>query len=281
MPTLKILLLLFTAWALAGGLRTFRQLLIHRRPSQAFQTIEAWSERPLSSWRYEPYSAAAILVHTLAISALSIAALAAASSSVRFKILLIPNDTTTTALLWIVEGGSISLIGYLLGSVLAFPLVRLTRSPVAFAITEDGMVIGLTLLPWRWFSHFSVDSREGILRLYSAFSPDLPSLVSRPTRALPLTEIGATLQRFLPTHPAAGGRAWYRTKRLLIPTMILVSVPLVAAGWLASHLSRELALFVIALCTTSLAALGSRIITTFGFGVRSLDEHTSGRPPAD
>jgi len=277
---MMLLFLLFSVCALAGGLRTFHLLATSRRTGRTSNALHEWSERPLPSWRYEPYSAVAILVHVLAISVLSVAVLGAATKPATFNDPHVANDTTMAVLLWTAEGGSISLVGYLLGSLVAFPLAALRRASVAFAITEQGMVHGRTLLPWRWFSHFSIDRNGGILRLYSAFSPDLPSFVSKPPISAPLVELGATLKKYLPGHPANGSRAWYRTKHLLIPTMILVCLPLVAAGWLASHLPRELALCAIALSTAVLAVLGGRVLTLFGFGNFRIRVDASRPPPS-
>jgi hypothetical protein len=280
MPTLKLLLFLFGVCALAGGLRTFRLLAIRRRAGRTFPSLHEWSETPLSSWRYEPYSAAAILVHTLAITVLSIAALGAATNPDAFDDSLISNDKTMGVLIWIAEGGSISLVAYLLGSLVAFPLAALRRGPIAFAITEEGILYGHTLMPWHWFSHFSIDRLGGVLRLYSGFSPDLPSLVSKPTASASLAEIGETLQKYLPRQPATTNGGWYRTKHLLLPTMILVCIPLVSVGWLVSHLPRVLALFGVALSTAILAMLGGRLITLFGFGILMIRDDKSRRPPA-
>ncbi len=280
MPTPTFLFLLFGLCVLAGGLRTIRLRATSRRTGRTPDALHEWSERPLSSWRYEPYSSAAILVHALAISLLSVAALGTASNPATFNNPLVSNDTTMVLLVWIAEGGSISLVGYLLGSLVAFPLAALGRTPVAVAITEEGMIHGRTLLPWTWFSHFSIDRNRGILRLYSAFSPDLPSFVSKPTVSASLVELSDTLQEYLPRHPANGSRAWYRTKHLLIPTMILLCLPLVVAGWLASLLPQELALFAIALLTTVLTLLGGRVITLFGFGILRIGVNSSRQPPA-
>jgi hypothetical protein len=280
MPTLHLLVLLFGAWLIIGGIRTFHLLAASRSPAPGLNAIREWSERPLSSWRYEPYSAAAILLHTLAISSLGIAALDAVSTAGAFNALPAPSDTAPPVLLWIAEGGSISIVGFLVGSLVAFPLARLRRAPVAFAITEEGVVHGRTLMPWSWFSHFSIDSKGGVLRLYSAFSPDLASLISRPTPLAQLVDLGTALRPYLPTDSTPGNRAWYRTKLLLIPTMLSVCMPLSAVGWLATRLPRELALFAIALSTTVLALLGGRVISLFGFGIIKIRDDRPRPTPA-
>jgi hypothetical protein len=280
MPTPFILRLLFGAGLIASGLRVFHQLKILRRAEQPIQVLYAWSERPLSSWRYEPHTATSILIHTLGVSVLSLIALGAAGNPTSFDNPLITNDQTMVFLVWIAAGGSIALVGYLLGSMLAFPLTRLWQPPISMAITDQGMLHGSSLMPWGWFSHFSVDPNSGLLRLYSAFAPDLPSLVSKPPASEGLDEIGKALQDYLPSQPANPSRAWYRSKYWLIPTIILVCLPLVGTGYIAHYLPRELALFGMAASSAVLFLLGGRIITLFGFGILSIrEEHPDPHPP--
>jgi hypothetical protein len=221
----------------------------------------------------------AILIHTLGVSALSLMALGAAENPTSFDNPWFTNDQTMVFLVWIAAGGSIALEGYLLGSMLAFPLTRLGQAPISMAITEQGMLHGSTLMPWSWFSHFSIDPQGGLLRLYSAFAPDLPSLISKPPASVGLHELGNTLQDYLPSQPPNPNRVWYRSKYWLIPTMILACLSLVGAGTIAHYLPRELALFGIAASATILFLLGGRVITLFGFGIFSIGREPPGLHP--
>jgi len=270
MPTPMLLFILFIAGTTAGAISAYRLIVASRKAGQRSDALCEWSEMPLPTWRYEPYAITAILFHTFAVMALTVAALHAASNPGILNNPLFANDTNMIAMGWFIQCGSIGLIGYQLGPLLiAIPLIILRREPLAYAITEKGMVLGRNLLPWRWFSHLSIDSDGGILRLYSAFSPDLPSLISKPPESVPLVELSNTIHGFLPLYPSKDNRAWYRTKFLLIPTMLLVCLPVVAAGWLAFRLPRELSLFVIALLASILIFLGGKVISLFAFGVLS------------
>jgi hypothetical protein len=279
-PPLPILITLFIVFVLIAGFRVSRMLDRVRQGGQPSNAIHQWYEQPLSSWKYEPFSMVAILIHSIASLLLAGAALVTASKPTSFDTTLFSNDITMFVLLWIVDGGSLSLAGYLVGSLATFPLASLRKKPIPYAITEQGIVHGNTLLPWRLFSYFSVDHNNGVIRFYSAFAPDLPSVVSKPTPAL-FGEIAASLQKDLPERLANGSFAWYRTKYLLIPAMILVCFPFVAAGWLAFYLPRELALFAIAMLMNFLALLGSRCITLYSFGVSRVDSNLSLNSHAD
>ena len=275
MPTPKLLLFLFWVTALAGGFRTVRRLITSRRSDTPLNAMHAWTEVSLPSWKYEPFSVAAILIHLLAISVLSFTALNATTNPSDFNDTGVLSSTNIVIMVWIAEGGSISLVGYMLGSLAAFPVASLIKIPVINAITRDGVVHGRTLMPWVWFSHFSIDRNSGLLRLYSAYTPDMPCFVSNPSESVPLDALKKTLQEYLPANSANGNRPWYRTKHLLIPTMILVCLPFVAAGCLASRLSRELALFAITLLTAILSVLGGQIISLFAFGILRIKNQTS------
>jgi hypothetical protein len=274
LPTFMGLVILFAVFALISGLRVFRLLVKIRSDGELPNALYQWSESPLSSWKYEPFSMAAILVHIIASLLLACAALATASKSTSFDTTFFSNDTTMFVLLWIVDGGSLSLVGYLVGSLTTFPLASLRKEPIPYAITEGGIVHGSTLLPWRLFSHFSVDHNDGILRFYSAFAPDLPSVVSKPPTTL-FVEITGSLSKYLPERIVNGSLAWYRTKYLLVPAMILVCTPFIAAGWFTFYLPRELALFSIAMLMFIVALLGNRLITLFSFGVSKFASSTS------
>jgi hypothetical protein len=268
MLTLMPFFVFFIVGTMAGALYAYRLIMASRQPGQRSATLNQWWEKPLPAWKYEPHASAAILIHTLSVLVLGFLALSAASNPGIVNNPLYANDTIMMALVWFVEYGSILIVGYLLGSLLiGFPLIVFRKTPVAVAITEKGMAFGRNLLPWRWFSHFAIDRDAGILRLFSAFSPDLPSMTLKLPEPVPLVELDGTLQGFLPVHPPESSRAWYQTKYLLLPAMLLACLAIVAAGWLASRLSRELSLFAITLLTTLLVFLGGRILNMVAFGV--------------
>jgi hypothetical protein len=273
-PPLPILIILFIVFMLIAGFRVSHMLARVRHDGRPSNALYQWSELPLPSWKYEPFSMAAIVIHIIASLLLAGAALATASRPTSFDTILFSNDVTMFILLWIVDGGSLSLIGYLVGSLATFPLASLRKEPLSYAIIEEGIVHGNTLLPWRLFSHFTVDRKDGIIRLYSAFAPNLPSVVSKPTATL-IDEISRWLCKYLPDHPVNEGLAWYRTKYLLVPSMLLVGFLFVAAGWFTFYLPRELALFSIVMLMSILALLGNRIITLFSFGISKFASNTS------
>lgn len=259
-----VFLILGTA---AGAWRAFRLIAASRKTSPRDDVLLEWSEKPLPSLKYEPFAVAAIFLHILAGLALGAIALHASANPGLAANPILSGEPSVIVMTSFIQCGSMAVIGYQLGAMLiTIPLVLFRRQPITRALTEKGLVVGQAFLPWQWFSHYAIDSRDGILRLYSVFAPDLPSLGSRPPETVSLAKIDETLRGFIPDHPPAGAKAWYRTKHLLIPTMILVCLTLLLLGWLATHLQRELALFVIALLVNLLAILGAKVINRFAFG---------------
>ena len=281
MPPLILLFTLSIVGTIAGAIYAYRLIVTARQAGQRSDTLRAWSEMPLPSWRHEPHSTIAILIHTLAALGLGFVALRAASNDGILSSPLFANDAQMIVLVWFIQCGSILMVGFHIGSLLiTFPLTVFRREPVALAITEQGVIHGRNTLPWHWFSHFAVDSEAGMLILYSPFSPDLPTLISKPPKSVSLVELGDTMHAFLPSHPSVGRRAWFQQKFYLVPTMILVCLSIIALGWLASSLQRELALFLMALLMVLLIFLGGKVLSLFAFGVLTTRVNSQRQPPA-
>jgi hypothetical protein len=268
MPTQIFLIILFIVATIAGAIYTSRLVMTSRKPGQRSGVLSEWSGMPLPSWKYESYATTAMLIHIFAVLVLAVAALRTAANPGILNNPLFANDISLIGMVWFIQCGCISLIGYQLGAVLnGILLIGFRKEPVAIAITEKGVLHGKNLLPWSWFSHFTIDNDSGILILYSAFSPDLASLISKLPESVTLVELSNTMHKFLPFHPPEGKRAWYRMQFVLIPAMLLVCFIVVTAGCLVSRLQRELALFLIVLLMSILIFSGGRVITLFAFGV--------------
>ncbi|GAP12714.1 hypothetical protein LARV_00450 [Longilinea arvoryzae] len=270
MSSVMLPLLFFAAGMVFGGRSTYRKIKMSRRTGQITGVLHEWTEAPLPAWEYERISTTAILIHVLAVFVLSAAALPAFSNPGILNEYPESADRVTLLMVWFAQYFGAGLIGFLSGSVLiSFPLIIYRHDPVAYAITEKGIVHDRTLLPWESFSRFSLERDRRMVSLYSTFAPDLPALILRPPAVISLTEVATAIHGFLPDHAPEGERAWYRTRFCLIPAMILACAPFVLLGWLVARLPREAALFGIALLTMSVVSLGGQILNLFAFGTRS------------
>ncbi len=271
MPGQLALYVFFILGTLVGYIHTYSLLKSAPIPIQRPDIIFEWQEKPLSEWKYEPFSKSVILLHTLAILALSGIAIHATSNpgydlSLTGNMIIIFMD-------WFSQYGSMALIGYLLGAMI-FSLLKVRKTISYSIITETGVTSGKIMLPWHYFSHFTMDHQNRILRLFSAFSPDLQTAITKIPGSISLTEVSNTLQKFLPDHPPEGRLAWYRTKFMLVPAMLLVCLPLLALGWLASSLPRSLALFALVSITVLVVYLGQRVVVLFAFGKQGKRKNT-------
>lgn len=250
-----------------GGISIYRKIKLSRGTGQKSGVLHEWTEPPLPAWEYERVSTIAILIHVLGVLVLSSATLRAFSSPGILNVYPDSADLVTLLMVWFAQYFGAGLIGFLCGSVLiSYPLIVYRHDPVAYAITENGIVHDRALLPWGGFAYLSLERDRGILNLYSAFAPDLPALILKPPAAVSLTEVAAAMHGFLPDRVPEGKRAWYRTRFCLIPAMILACVPFVLLGWQVARLPREAALFGIALLTMSLVSLGGQLLRLFAFG---------------
>jgi hypothetical protein len=152
MLTTPSLILFFLLGLVFGCWRAYRLLITNRHPTSVPSALYQWEGMRLSSWKYQPQVSWAILVHLLATIALVSAGLYTARKPSLFNRPPFTTDKTMVSLDWFIEGGSMAVIGYLLGALLAFPLASFEKKPVTYAVSEEGMIYGKSLMPWAWFS---------------------------------------------------------------------------------------------------------------------------------
>jgi hypothetical protein len=94
------------------------------------------------------------------------------------------------------------------------------------------MCHGAVFIPWKSFSHYEVGPEDGLISLYSSYSPTLRTWVLNPP-AQAFTGVLAIIQKNLPSRPPAEGSIpWQRSSSmLLLDTSLLVILPLLPAFW--------------------------------------------------
>jgi hypothetical protein len=277
MPGFSFLLILFLFGIILGALRTSSQVRSSRRAAPKPGSLMAWTEKPLPAWRYETHAVAAILVHVLGILVLGLLALRTLLNDSILSNPLFTNDLTMIGLAWVIQCGGILFVGLQLGSsLIASFLVVFRKKSLGFAITEKGLLFDRNFMPWSWFSRYDVDSHSGIYRLYSAFLPDLPSLILKPPETVSLLELNKLLQQFLPKAQTNEKHAWYRTRFLLILAILIACLVTIYLGTLALNLTLELGLFTMFVLLTILVQLGGMIFNLCTFGVLNTKSHPPG-----
>ena len=268
MPDRMILIVLMLIGMAIGVFHTYSLLAASRKAYHRSDTLLDWTEEPLPAWKFEPYAMISSMIHTGAVLALSIAAINASVNPGILNDPLYHNETNMIVLSWIIRGGSIAIIGYQFGALLTMLLmITFRKTPVSIAVTEQGLLDGRTMIPWKWFSQYTAANEGGLLLFYSAFAPDFPTVILKPPASVNLVEFDKLLQVYLPQKNLNKNNSWYRTRLWLNPAIAVICMLAVIAGWLAAALPAELSLFVIAVLTTGLGFICGRIVSLFAFGV--------------
>ena len=206
----------------ARGLRALRTGI----PPQAEFT---WKQDPLSPWRYETPTMIAITLHTLSLVCLTRLILLSVARSNMFSTfsLAIPS-----LLLSIFALFPVFFTPYATGVAVAYHFAQSWISPITFGIRQDGMLYGSVLIPWKSFSHYEIGPDDGLISLYSSYSPALRTWAIQPPGEL-FTGILTIIQKNLPSSPPAEDvTLWQRSPLMLIlDTALLVTVLLLPAIW--------------------------------------------------
>jgi len=121
---------------------------------------------------------------------------------------------------------------YASGVAVAYHFSQSWISPINFGINGDGMLYGSSLIPWKSFSHYELGPDDGLISLYSSYSPALRTWAIRPPGDW-FTGVLALIQKNLSSwSPAEDSIPWQRSPSILIlGTAILVILPLLPAIW--------------------------------------------------
>ena len=206
----------------ANGLKTLRT---STPPEAEFR----WTQAPLSPWRYETPTMFAITLHTLSLVCLTALILLSIARSELFSSfsLAIPSLLLSVFALF-----AAIFTPYATGVAVAYHFSQSWISRINFGIRRDGMLYGSTLIPWKSFSHYELGPDDGLISLYSSYSPALRTWAIRPPGEL-FTGVLALIQKNLPSRsPVEDSIPWQHSPLMLIlGTAILVIVPLLPAIW--------------------------------------------------
>jgi hypothetical protein len=206
----------------ANGLRSLRASV----PTQADFT---WKQAPLSPWRYETPTIIAITLHTISLVCLTAFVLLSVARSNLFNTfsLAIPSLLLSVLALF-----AVFFTPYACSVAVAYHFTQPWISPIMYGLREDGMLYGSTLIPWKSFSHYEVGPDDGLISLFSSYSPTLRTWAIRPPGEL-FTGVLALIQKNLPSMPPAEDSIpWYRSPlALILETTLLVFLPLLLIIW--------------------------------------------------
>jgi hypothetical protein len=189
-----------------------------------------WKQAPLSPWRYETLTMIAVTIHSLGL--IGIVGLLLWSVS-EFKLFTAPPGAGLL-LLSILAMFAVFFTSYVTGVMVAYHFAQPWIRPASYGISETGLMYGGSLVEWKSYSHYEVGPAEGLISLYSSYSPQLRTWVLQPPAELFARVLGL-IQKHVP--PTESSSSLPHSPVVLILQMIaLVAAASLPALW---GLSRE------------------------------------------
>lgn len=230
-----------------------------------------WKQAPLSPWRYETLTMAAITLHSLGLIGIVALLLGSLSS---FRLFTSPPGVGLL-LLSILAMFAVFFTSYATGVMIAYHLAQPWIRPASYGISEAGMLYGGSLVEWKSYSHYEIGPDEGLISLYSSYSPQLRTWVLQPPPELFARVLGLTQKHLPHLPPADGSGSWHHSPLVLVLEMAaLVVAAVLPALW---GLSREQSwVWMYALLAYFIVHyFGIQLITRFDGRIQSSDPATT------
>lgn len=170
-----ILFCFFTIYGCIDRVRIVRKMRVVRNYRDM---LFAWSEHPVSSFKYDTISWVAVSIHWVGVVVIGILEFLLLANLYSYKV---ENHLLSFGVLVIISG-VVSGVGYLWGSVFFHPIATLLGGDCHRAISAEGVLYSGNLILWNAFSHFSFDDKKNIIRLWSAASRGVVSLIYSPPK---------------------------------------------------------------------------------------------------
>jgi hypothetical protein len=120
----------------------------------------------------------------------------------------------------------------IIGSSLAFHFARQWIRPVSYGICGDGILYGSHLVSWKSYSHYEIGPDNGLISLYSSYSPSIRTWVLQPPSESYLGILGIIQKNLPPSPPMDESTAWQHSPFALIFGIISLNlVLLLPAIW--------------------------------------------------
>jgi hypothetical protein len=168
-----VLIVVFWSLAIWGAFDMVRGARKMRAPRKYKDAVFAWTEHPLSSFKYDRISWAAISIH--AVSVISIGLIEFLSLTLRPF-----NAVASSFIMLIILVGIIAMAGQIWGSLVFYPVALALAGDRYIAISTEGILWAGNLIPWSAFNRYSLDPEKNIIRLWSASLRGTPAFMLTP-----------------------------------------------------------------------------------------------------
>jgi hypothetical protein len=105
---------------------------------------------------------------------------------------------------------------YSIGSSLAFHFARVWIRPVSYAICDEGLFYGGQLVSWKSFSHYEIEPDDGMISLYSSYSPSIRTWVLNPPPESFVGVLGIVQKNLPPSSPIDSAIGWLHSPITLL-----------------------------------------------------------------
>ena len=189
-----------------------------------------WKQDPLSPWKYETPSIFCITLHSLSLVCFTLLIMLSVARSPLFTTSF--SLTLPFILLSIFALFAVLFTPYACGVAVVYHFTQSWISPISYGLREDGLLHGTTFVPWKSFSRYEVGPDQGLISLYSSYSPLLRTWVLHPPSES-FTRVLATIQRHVPSlPPSEDSIPWQRSiPMMILGTALIAFLPLLPAVW--------------------------------------------------
>lgn len=256
MNWLYVLALVFFLAGFVRGVNLLKSIRYIKHPESEI----TWQQPALSYWKYETPIMIALTINDL--GKIGLAAFLIAGS-INNNVFTFPPRSVAGLFLAISALLGIIYITHKIGSMLAFHFARQWIQPVSFGICSDGLIYGGILVDWVCYSHYEIGPDEGLISLYSSYSPSLRTWVLNPSAGTYRGVLEIIQNNLLPTPNVASGMSWRHSPFALILGITILNLGfLLPAIWGFAHDQAWVWAYAL-LAFLLIQVISDRIITTF------------------
>lgn len=224
MSWLYIMALVITSLGFLSGIMGLKSTRSKKHSLAEF----SWEQPPLSGWRYLTTTTIAEVVHSLGAISLTTILVLGAPRDNTFTLIPKSGPELVSAMIYL---PAVIFTTHMAGGMIAYHFVQRWIRPMSYGVCSDGMLYGGLLINWKSFSHYEVDTNNGLISLFSSYSPLLRTWVVKPSPEVFQNVLGL-IQSNLPPQSANYLMAWQKSPAVLISEISLLSLgALLPAAW--------------------------------------------------
>jgi len=239
-----------------GGINLLKSI----RSATYAQAETAWQQPPVSYWKYETTNMIAIAINDAGLICLATILLVSSANRDVFEYL---TKSVISLLLSLLSLFGIVMTAHVIGSSLAFHFARGWIRPVSYGISEEGLFYGGYIVSWKSFSHYEIGPDDGLIGLYSSYSPTIRTWVLNPPPEF-FSGVLSIIQKNLPPSPPIDIETSWKHSPLALILGIAVMALLAALPAVWGFLQGKTWVWVYALAAFFIVQIISgQIMTTF------------------